>query len=208
MRFTSVAARDDFARDVLYGMRPIVAVRHLADKVAQRMQDRAGGRMWMAGHMRRGDFVTAGWAMEGTIQKHFDRIKSRLTAGRMNLEQIHTEQKITPFPIPDVVPDRTQLTLLPPEESDEFFLATDERSVEGLKYVREHGAVLIGDLVTIEDRREFGWGIMVTDVLALVEQAVLSKAYYFYAHAMSSVAGGAVNMRAARGADSRSTLID
>ncbi|KAG8910007.1 hypothetical protein FRC00_009026, partial [Tulasnella sp. 408] len=191
MRFSSEDARDDFARTVLYGLRPIDVVRDLAEKVAQRMKDRNNGRMWMAGHMRRGDFVTAGWAMEGTIQKHFDRIKSRLTAGRLILEQIHTEQKITPFPIPDVVPDTTQLSLLPPESSDAFFLATDERSEEGLKYVREHGAVLIGDLVTIDDRREFGWGIMVTDVLALVEQAVLSKAYYFYAHAMSSVAGGA-----------------
>lgn len=208
MRFTSEAARDDFARDVLYGLRPIDAVRHLADQVAKRMLEQTGGRMWMAGHMRRGDFVTAGWAMEGTIQKHFDRIKSRLTAGRLILEQIHTEQKLTPFKIPDVVPDTTQLSLPPPGESDVFFLATDERSEEGLKYVRDHGAVLIGDLVTIDDRRDFGWGIMITDVLALVEQAVLSKAYYFYAHAMSSVAGGAVNMRAARGADSRSTLID
>ncbi|KAG8895708.1 hypothetical protein FRC01_012239 [Tulasnella sp. 417] len=208
MRFTSEASRDDFARTVLYGLRPIDKVRHLAEQVAERMKEKNNGRMWMAGHMRRGDFVTAGWAMEGTIQKHFDRIKSRLSAGRLILEQIHTEQKIQPFAIPDVVPDTTQLSLLVPESSDVFFLATDERSEEGLKYVREHGAVLIGDLVTIEDRREFGWGIMVTDVLALVEQAVLSKAYYFYAHAMSSVAGGAVNMRAARGADARSTLID
>ncbi|KIO28545.1 hypothetical protein M407DRAFT_242976, partial [Tulasnella calospora MUT 4182] len=207
MRFTSEGARDDFARAVLYGLRPIDVVRQLADKVAQRMKEKTGGRMWMAGHMRRGDFVTAGWAMEGTIQKHFDRIKSRLAAGKVILEQIHTEQKLTPFDIPDVIPDPTQLSLPPPESSDVFFLATDERSEEGMKYVREHGAVLIGDLVTIDDRREFGWGIMVTDVLALVEQAVLSKAYYFYAHAMSSVAGGAVNMRAARGADSRSTLI-
>lgn len=49
---------------------------------------------------------------------------------------------------------------------------------------------------------------MVTDVLALVEQSVMARGYYFYAHAMSSVAGGAVNLRAARGADPRTTLID
>jgi hypothetical protein len=77
-----------------------------------------------------------------------------------------------------------------------------------VEYIKSHGALLISDLITIEDRREFGWPIMITDVLALVEQALMGKAYYFYAHAMSSVAGGAVNMRAARGADERSTLID
>ncbi|KAG9045288.1 hypothetical protein FS837_006553 [Tulasnella sp. UAMH 9824] len=55
MRFSSVEARDDFARTVLYGLRPIDVVRNLAEKVAQRMKDRNNGRMWMAGHMRRGD---------------------------------------------------------------------------------------------------------------------------------------------------------
>lgn len=74
--------------------------------------------------------------------------------------------------------------------------------------MRENGAVFIGDLVTTDDRREFGWGIMLTDVLALVEQSVLARSYYFYAHAMSSVAGGAVNLRAVRGADPRAALID
>lgn len=68
--------------------------------------------------------------------------------------------------------------------------------------------MLIGDLLTIEDRREFGWAIMISDVLALVEQAALAKGYYFYGHAFSSVAGGAVNQHAARGADRRTMLID
>ena len=36
---------------------------------------------------------------------------------------------------------------------------------------------------------------MFTDVLALVEQATLAHAAFFYAHAMSSVAGGVVNLR-------------
>ena len=74
--------------------------------------------------------------------------------------------------------------------------------------MKKGGALFIHDLLTVEDNREFGWPIMLTDVLAVVEQAILSKAYYFYAHAMSSVAGGAVNMRAARGADPRTTLYD
>lgn len=50
--------------------------------------------------------------------------------------------------------------------------------------------------------------MMITDVIALVEQVVLSHSYYFYAHAMSSVAGGAVNMRAAMGADKRTSWVD
>lgn len=62
--------------------------------------------------------------------------------------------------------------------------------------------------MSIEDRQKFGWPIMITDIIALVEQVVLSHSYYFYAHAMSSVAGGAVNMRAAMGADSRTSWVD
>ena len=49
---------------------------------------------------------------------------------------------------------------------------------------------------------------LITDVSALLEQLVMAQSEYFYGHAMSSVAGGVVNMRAARGVDSRTYLID
>lgn len=89
-----------------------------------------------------------------------------------------------------------------------FYLATDERSPEGLKYLRSHGAVLTHDLLLPEDRRLVGWPLLQTDVLALVEQSVMAQAAFFYAHALSSVAGGVVNMRGARGLDPRLTRID
>ncbi|KAG8846768.1 hypothetical protein FRB96_001793 [Tulasnella sp. 330] len=208
MRFTTIKGRDDFARGVVWGLRPTQRVRDLAAKVHDRLLDRMDGRMWMAGHMRRGDFVTTGWAMENTIEAHFQRIKGRLAMGRGVLERIHRERTLKTYDVPDVEVDEKQLLHNPPIPSDPFFLATDERSPEGLKHVRDHGALLISDLITTEDRREFGWGIMLTDVLALVEQSVLARSYYFYAHAMSSVAGGAVNLRAVRGADPRTALVD
>lgn len=68
--------------------------------------------------------------------------------------------------------------------------------------------MFIGDLITFEDRQFVGWPLLVTDVLALLEQLVMAQSEYFYGHAMSSVAGGVVNMRAARGVDSRTYLID
>jgi hypothetical protein len=49
---------------------------------------------------------------------------------------------------------------------------------------------------------------MFTDFRAILEQALMSHSAYFYGHAMSSVAGGVVNMRAAHGADPRTLLID
>lgn len=64
-----------------------------------------------------------------------------------------------------------------------------------MAYLKDHGAVLVGDLLTFEDRQEFGWELMFTDILGLVEQAALAQASYFYAHAMSSYAGGTINMR-------------
>ena len=74
--------------------------------------------------------------------------------------------------------------------------------------MREHGAIFIGDLLTPEDRRIIGWPLLLTDVLALLEQSIMGHAAYFYAHAMSSVAGGVVSIRGIRGTDPRFTLID
>jgi hypothetical protein len=88
-----------------------------------------------------------------------------------------------------------------------FYIATDERDSGNVAYLRNHGAILVSDLLTIEDRRKFGWPLMITDVLSILEQATLSHAAYFYGHSSSSVAGGVVNMRAARGADRRTALL-
>ncbi|QRV76198.1 O-FucT domain protein [Ceratobasidium sp. AG-Ba] len=208
LRFTTVADRNIFASTVLHDMRPIGPVRRLALKVHDRMEKIVEGRQWMGAHMRRGDFVDHGWAMEKNLESHFARIKARLDKGRNVLEDIYSSKQIQIYDVPNVKPETDVFNRPPPRAGDSFYLATDERSPEGLKYIRSHGAVLINDLITLEDRQEFGWPIMLTDVLAVVEQSVLSHSAYFYAHAMSSVAGGVVNMRAARGADKRAALID
>jgi hypothetical protein len=44
--------------------------------------------------------------------------------------------------------------------------------------------------------------------LGLVEQALLARASYFYAHAISSFAGGVINMRGAAGLDPLTTTVD
>lgn len=63
--------------------------------------------------------------------------------------------------------------------------------------------------MTINDRREFGWPLFFSDVVAIVEQSMLGiGAGYAYGHALSSVIGGVLNIRAAEGMDRRTTLID
>jgi hypothetical protein len=52
---------------------------------------------------------------------------------------------------------------------------TDERSPLAVERLRANGAVLVQDLLRPEDRRMFGWPIIFTDILALVEQAHLKK---------------------------------
>jgi len=163
--------------------------------------------MWMAAHMRRGDFVDQGWVMESTIQDHLNRVRERFMHGRDILRSLR-EPDMKTYEVPDVNVDRSILHLHAPKEHDKFFIATDERDSDNLKYLTDNGAVLIQDLLTIEDRRTFGWPLMMSDVVAVLEQATLARAAYFYAHAMSSVAGGVVNMRAARGADPQTTLLD
>ncbi|KDQ16760.1 hypothetical protein BOTBODRAFT_106823 [Botryobasidium botryosum FD-172 SS1] len=208
LRFTTVEGRDNFAALVLYGLQPIEPIRILTARMAAKMRERVGGRMWLAGHMRRGDFVKVGWAMEGSLQDHFNRIKSRLAAGRTKLHELIEEASPQTCDVPRAKPNEDFKGAEPPKPDDPFFLATDERSEEGIKWMKEQGAVFISDLLTPEDRRLVGWPLMITDVLALVEQDLMAHGAYFYAHAMSSVAGGAVNMRAALGMDPRSTLID
>ena len=164
------------------------------------------------------------------MEAHFGRIKERLHKGAVKIRgMVRSGKPFQTADIPFVKPDKTFAGREPPRDGDKcvapssffaaklkrhlivprrFYLATDERSPEGLEYVRSHGAVLIHDLLFPEDRRLIGWPLLYTDVLALLEQSIMAHSVYFYAHAMSSVAGGVVNMRAARGLDPRLTLID
>ncbi|KAF8328121.1 uncharacterized protein EI90DRAFT_2926732 [Cantharellus anzutake] len=209
LRFTTPEARAHFADLVLHSMRPIPSILKVTDIIAERMRKVNDGRMWLAGHMRRGDFVRLGWSMEGPVEKHLERIKEHLSNGGALIRQLIKDGvHWGTYDVPNVKPDEAFGKLEPPRVDDKFYIATDERDPEALKYIREHGAILISDLLTPEDRRLVGWPLLVTDVLALLEQNVMSHAAYFYAHAMSSVAGGVVNLRAARGMDPRLTLID
>ncbi|CAG8689415.1 14936_t:CDS:2 [Acaulospora colombiana] len=55
LRFTSVAAREDYARIVLQDLRPPEWVHTLASRLIRRMDYVRNGRAWLAAHMRRGD---------------------------------------------------------------------------------------------------------------------------------------------------------
>ena len=62
-------------------------------------------------------------------------------------------------------------------------------------------------MLTVDDQRELGWPLMLTDVRALVDQEVIARSAFFSGSALSSVAGGIINMRAAHGADRRTAFI-
>lgn len=77
-----------------------------------------------------------------------------------------------------------------------------------LAHLVTHGAILTSSLLTPADRQAFGWPLLFTDVLGLVEQAVLARGHYFYGHGLSSFAGGTINMRAVVGMDARTVFED
>jgi len=207
MRFTSTPARDVFARLVLYQLRHIDSVLELSAVMAQRMHERVGGRMWTGAHMRRGDFVRYDWVMQADFGDHLQRIKDHLDAGRDTLQSI-TAESLATYAIPDVVVNPEFIRYHPPQKDDLIYIATDERDPGNLAYLRDHGVVRAPDLITIEDRRRFGWPLLITDVLSIVEQELLARASFFYAHALSSVGGGILNIRAASGADPRTARVD
>jgi hypothetical protein len=143
--------------------------------------------------------------MESKIEDHVNRVKNRLEIGRSVLEHL---ENVTTFDIEDVEPDMDQIAFPPPLPDDRFYVATDERDLDALRVISDAGGVFLTELLEMEDRRTFGWPLMLTDVRALVDQLVLAHSAYFYGHMISSYAGRVVNMRAARGADPRTVLLD
>ncbi|KAF8274078.1 hypothetical protein EI94DRAFT_1776054 [Lactarius quietus] len=178
MRFTEAQSRNQYASMVVYTLIPTQKIYDLAEVLASRMRLITKGRQWMGAHMRRGDF---------DLHLHGNLITYDLDGAQPNLEQA---------------------TLLPPHSDDPFFVATDERDPDARRKIADAGAVFISDLLTMDDRRAFGWPLMLTDVRALVEQQLLAHSAFFYGHLMSSLAGVITNLRAARGADPRTMLLE
>lgn len=143
--------------------------------------------------------------MEKKIEDHVRRVKDRLEIGRSILGHL---ENVTTSDIENVEPDLEQITFPPPLPDDRFYVATDERDPDALRVISDAGGVFLTELLEMEDRRTFGWPLMLTDVRALVEQSVLAHSGYFYGHTISSYAGRIANMRAARGADRRTTKLD
>ncbi|KAG9079933.1 hypothetical protein FRC06_007300 [Ceratobasidium sp. 370] len=205
MRFTSSAARDAYSQIGLYAMRAPERYWRIAARVESHMRARCGGRMFMAAHIRRGDFIRFGWTPDENLETHVRQVRDKLKNGAKILAGIKNEysQKA------DLEQVDTQISQYdPPEDGDPFYIATDEHSSPGISLIHRLGGVLIDDLLTPEDRSACGWEMLYSDLVALVEQIVMSRASYWNAHAMSSLAGGVVNLRAARGADSRTALLD
>ena len=143
--------------------------------------------------------------MERKIEDHVKRVKNGLKTGRSVLEHL---ENVTTFDTENVERDMEQIMFPPPLPDDRFYVATDERNPDALRVISDAGGVFLNELLEIEDRRTFGWPLMLTDVRALVEQSVLAHSAYFYGHTLSSYAGRIANMRAARGADPRTTLLE
>ncbi|KAH7105228.1 hypothetical protein BKA62DRAFT_692126 [Auriculariales sp. MPI-PUGE-AT-0066] len=209
MWFTTVTARDNFARLVLHDMAYLEQVQELSRILEARMRMHVNGRMFFAAHMRRGDFTTLGWSLEPSLDQHLESLRSRFTAGLKILRQVRRGNfnKLYIYNIPDVEPDGSLLQRELPLRGDPYFLMTDARASADLQYLRDNGAVLVQDLLLPEDRKMFGWPIVFTDVLALVEQAMAARSDYFVGQAFSSVAGGVVGLRAGRGMDPRTATL-
>ena len=143
--------------------------------------------------------------MEHTAEAHVNRVKSRLESGRSVLSHL---KNVTTYDIENVEPDLWQMLSPPPLPNDRFFVATDERDPDALRVIRDAGGLFLSELLTMEDKRTFGWPLMLTDVRALVEQSLLTYSAYFYGHMLSSFSGRIENMRAARGADRHTALLD
>jgi hypothetical protein len=90
-----------------------------------------------------------------------------------------------------------------------YYIATDERTGNATTAIlAQRGAITALDLLTMSDRRAYGWPLLFTDLLGIVEQVLLMHAHYFYGHGLSSFAGGVVNFRAVAGMDPSTAYLD
>jgi hypothetical protein len=147
--------------------------------------------------------VQEAWEWNNT-KAHMQLVKHHLAVGRGILGSLSNP---TAYDIQGVEPNPELSVLDPPRPNDRFYVATDERDPEAVEMIRREGGVFLSDLLTMEDRREFGWPLMLTDVRGVLEQSVLAHSAYFYGHLMSSFSGAIVNKRAALGADWRTALL-
>jgi hypothetical protein len=149
-----------------------------------------------------------GWTRDIDPAVHVRHVKERLQAGRFMLADLHDHGHLTTCDIEGAQSDLEPTVFPPPSAEDPFFVATDERDPDALRNFAAAGAVFMSDLLTIEDRRAFGWPLIFSDVRAIVEQQVLVHSGFFYGRGLSSFAGSVVNMRAARGADPRTMILE
>ncbi|KZT59687.1 hypothetical protein CALCODRAFT_466636 [Calocera cornea HHB12733] len=208
LRFTTSAARSNFQSIVLHSMQPHPRVREIGDLMARHLTEKVGGRMYFAGHLRRGDFVELGWALAHDIAPHLKMVTDAFQRGTETIKQIKASGDAHVAPVPGVQLNTTVLTLELPQQGDPFFLATDERGVDELAYCRSQGALLTPDIISFTDRRMYGWELLFSDIVMLVEQVVMSQSGFFYGYGASSVAGGTLNQRAARGRDPRTGVVE
>ncbi|KZO96223.1 hypothetical protein CALVIDRAFT_545606 [Calocera viscosa TUFC12733] len=208
LRFTTAMARSDFVGMVLHSMQPHPRVKEIGILMARHLSERVGGRMWLAGHLRRGDFVELGWALAHDIAPHLKMVTDAFDRGKETLRQIKESGDAHVAPVPDVQLNTSVWALDLPQQGDPFFLATDERGTDELTYCRSQGALLTPDIISFADRRLYGWELLFSDIVMLVEQVTMSQSAFFYGYGASSVAGGTLNQRAARGMDPRTGVVE
>ncbi|KAF8316114.1 hypothetical protein DL93DRAFT_2056528 [Clavulina sp. PMI_390] len=209
VRFSSATARSNFASMVLTSVQPMAPVRLLAELLARKMQKLNHGRQYLGAHLRRGDFVAFGWSPAKSIEDHLRLARDRLEDGRKLLDEIWRSQAPPrTVDVPNIEPDTFWNNAPPPKKDDKIFVATDENNSTALAYLRSHNVVLLSDLLEPKLRRVIGWPLLIGDVQAQVEQIVASHAGAFWGYRMSSVSGGIVNMRGARGMDPRTAIVD
>lgn len=125
MAFASAAARDNYTDIVLRGISHVRSVQALADVAVERMRELNNGRMWMAGHWRRGDcmpvstpsapsactdrtllVVRLNWH-KGTPTEAIDHILSRFEEGTERLGRLRNTEEFRPPPGPGIELDQS-----------------------------------------------------------------------------------------------------
>ncbi|KAI8449387.1 hypothetical protein BY996DRAFT_7487592 [Phakopsora pachyrhizi] len=182
MKWTNMEGREEYKRLVRTAIRPPEIYHRVAARLELKMRARCNGRSWIASQMRRGDFMAYTWAAD-TINDHWTTIE-------WGINVFHTSLEL-------------------PKVGDPFYLATNIRSSEDLKFLRSKNIVLLQDLLDESDKRLLGkLSASFMDTLAILEQCLIIRSAYYYGDAHSSISGLILNQRVSNGIDERLTRLE
>ncbi|GJJ75682.1 hypothetical protein EMPS_08040 [Entomortierella parvispora] len=205
-KFTTAAARDRYVNVALHEMALNSQIREAQHYVLAKLLAMIGNKPYLGFHYRVGDFVQYSWSWNepaDIVIRRFiyaswifrDRSNTTSDCEEIDLSTIHL-RALPPGGQIDEVAEAATTEHMKRCMNRPFYFATDDSAnlgfVQGLKSI---GGIAMDDLLDREFVLKYPHITAFGDYQGLLDQWILANSEYFVGAAMSSLTGGALNMR-------------